>query len=75
MKWMLFLVVLWSIKAEESRGVVAARQEMERVQRLIQTGALPPMKIADARLNLDDAMDEAVLERTLYAHVEESDEQ
>ena len=33
------------------------------------------MKIAEAQLNLDDAMDEAVLERTLYGHIEETDEQ
>ena len=75
MKLTLFLVVLWSIKASESQGVVAARQEMERVQRLVSTGALPAAKIADARLNLDDALDEAVLERTLYGHIEECDEQ
>jgi hypothetical protein len=75
MKWTLLFVVLWSIKAEESQGVVAARQEMERVQRLINTGALPVAKIADAQLNLDDALDEEVLERTLYGHIEETEEQ
>jgi hypothetical protein len=75
MKFTLFLVVLWSIKASESQGVVTARQEMERVQRLVDSGALPAAKIADAQLSLDDAMDEAVLERTLYGHIEESDEQ
>lgn len=75
MKFTLFLVTLWSIQAEESQGVVAARQEMERVQQLVSTGALPVAKIADAQVNLDDAMDEAELERTLYGHVEECDEQ
>ncbi|HTB12353.1 MAG TPA: hypothetical protein VK752_12305 [Bryobacteraceae bacterium] len=75
MKLTLLFVVLWSIKAEESQGVIAARQEMERVQRLINTGALPAAKIADAQLILDDALDEEVLERTLYGHIEETDEQ
>jgi hypothetical protein len=74
MKLTLLFVVLWSIKAEESQGVIAARQEMERVQRLINTGALPAAKIADAQLILDDALDEEVLERTLYGHIEETDE-
>jgi len=37
---------------------------------LIRTGALPPAKIAEAQEKLDDALDEAVLERTLYGHVE-----
>jgi hypothetical protein len=75
MKLTLFLIVLCSINAEESQGMVNARQEMEHIQRLIETGTLPPAKMADAQQNLDDAMDEAVLERTLYGHVEESDEQ
>jgi hypothetical protein len=75
MRWTLFFITLWSIKAQESQGVVAARHELERVQSLIDSGALPPAKIADAQLNLDDALDEAVLEKTLYGHIEETDEQ
>jgi len=75
MKWTLFLVVLWSVNAQESQGVVNARREMEHVQSLVNSGDLPIAKIADAQQNLDDAMDEAVLERTLYGHLEETDEQ
>jgi hypothetical protein len=75
MKFTLFLVALWSINGQESQGVAAARHELERVHSLIDTGALPAAKIADAQSNLDDAMDEAVLERTLYGHIEECDEQ
>jgi hypothetical protein len=79
MRWTLFFVTLWSIKAQQSQGdsqgVLAARQEMMRVQSLIDSGALPPVKMAEAQLNLDDALDEAVLERTLYGHIEETDEQ
>jgi hypothetical protein len=70
MRFTLFLVVLWSIEAEQSQGVVNAQHEMERVQLLIRSGALPPMKIAEAQEKLDDANDEAVLEQTLYGHVE-----
>jgi hypothetical protein len=40
------------------------------VEMLIRSGALPPMKIAEAQEKLDDAQDEAVLERTLYGHVD-----
>jgi hypothetical protein len=75
MKFTLFLVLVSAIHAQDSRGVVNARQELEQVQRLVKTGALPPSKIADAQQNLDDANDEAVLDRTLYGHVEEGDEQ
>jgi hypothetical protein len=74
MKLTLFFALLWSMNAQESQGVVNARHEMERVELLIKSGALPAAKIADAQLNLDDAMDEAVLERTLYGHIEEADE-
>jgi hypothetical protein len=75
MRWTLFWVTLWSIKAQESPVVAAARHELEHVQWLINTGALPAVKIADAQLNLDDALDEEVLEKTLYGHIEETDEQ
>ncbi len=70
MKFTLFLVALWSLKAQQSPGVLNAEHEMERVQMLIRTGALPPIKIAEAQEKLDDAKDEAILERTLYGHVE-----
>jgi hypothetical protein len=79
MKVTLFFVVLSSVlssmMAAESPAVVNARQEIQRVQWLVKTGALPPVKIADAQQNLDDAMDEAVLDRTLYAKVEDFGEQ
>ncbi|HEV1286332.1 MAG TPA: hypothetical protein VNU44_13515 [Bryobacteraceae bacterium] len=75
MKFTLFFVVLCSMKAGESTAVINARQEIQRVQWLVNTGALPPVKIAEAQQNLEDAMDEAVLERTLYGHVEESSEE
>ncbi len=71
MKFTLFLVALWSIKAQQSPGVLNAEHELERVQMLIRTGALPPVKIAEARENLDDAKDEAILERTLYGRAAE----
>lgn len=75
MKLTLFLVVFSAIQAQDSSGVAKARHELEHVEWLIKTGALPAAKLADARQNLDDAMDEAVLDRTLYGHIEECDEQ
>jgi hypothetical protein len=76
-KFVLFFAVFCSIKAQESQRVVSARHEIENVEWLVKTGALPPVKIAEARENLDDAIDEAVLDSTLYAHlgVEEFTEQ
>jgi hypothetical protein len=74
MRYRLFFVLLWSIKAQESPGVVNARRDLERVEQQISSGALPPAKIAEAQQNLQDAQDEAVLEHTLYSHVEEFSE-
>ncbi len=75
MKFTLLFVVLCSLKAQESSAVITARHEIEHVQWLVKTGALPPVKIAEAQQNLEDAMDEALLERTLYAHVEDFGEE
>jgi len=47
---------------------------MERVQQQIAAGALPPVKLAEAQQTLDDALDEAILERTLYSHIEDFNE-
>ncbi|MGA3186590.1 MAG: hypothetical protein ABSF22_05705 [Bryobacteraceae bacterium] len=71
MRYSVFLVALCSIKAQESPAVVTARHEMERVEQQITSGALPAAKLADARENLEDALDEAVLEHTLYARIED----
>lgn len=75
MKFTLFFALLWSLQAAESPAVISARHEIDRVQWLVTTGALPPIKIAEAQQNLEDAMDEAVLDRTLYAHVEDFGEE
>lgn len=71
---MLFLALLGPVFAQESAGVVAARHEVERTQSLVTAGALPAIKIAEAQQNLEDALDAAVLDRTLYGHIEETDE-
>src|SRR5271166_1764324 len=71
MKFTLFLALFCSLQAQESPAVTTARHEIEHVRWLVKTGALPPVKIAEAQQNLEDAMDEAVLNRTLYAHVED----
>jgi hypothetical protein len=74
MRSALFLVVFWSIMLAQSAGVSKARHELEIIEEQVAAGALPPAKIIEARQNLDDAMDEAVLEQTLYGHVEEFSE-
>jgi hypothetical protein len=74
MLWMLFLALLGSDSMQDSAGVIAARHEVERTQSLVAAGALPAIKIAEAQQNLEDALDAAILGRTLYGHIEEADE-
>jgi hypothetical protein len=69
MKFTLFFVLLSVLTAQESQSVVNAQQEIERAEWLVKTGALPPAKIAEAQQNLEDAKDQAQLERTLYGHL------
>jgi hypothetical protein len=61
MKFCLFFAVFWTLNGQESRNVIEARRELERVQWLIGSGALPPAKGMEARQNLEDAIDEALL--------------
>jgi hypothetical protein len=51
------------------KGVELAQRELQRVEDLVQAGALPRVRIQQAENNLADAQDEAVLERTLYGEL------
>jgi hypothetical protein len=50
-----------------------AREQMERVREQVAAGLLASSKLADAQTALDDAMDQAALELTLYGHVDIQD--
>jgi hypothetical protein len=59
--------------AADSPAVIQAKQQVERVREQVAAGLLPASKLAEAQRALDDATDEAVLDQTLYAHVEIQD--
>lgn len=69
MKFALFFALLHALAAQDSPGVAGARREMERVDGLVRTGALPPAKSIEAREALADAMDEDLLARTFAAQI------
>lgn len=48
------------------KGIQLAQQELARVTDLVNAGALPRNRIADAQANLDDAEDEVILAHDLY---------
>jgi len=53
-----------------NKQIDLANQEIQRVTELVQTGALPRVRLEEAQQNLEDAKDEAVLERTLYGDLQ-----
>ena len=46
-----------------------AKQELQKVTELVQAGALPRLRLDQAQRDLDDAQDDAILERTLYGEL------
>jgi hypothetical protein len=49
-----------------SKQIDAARDEIERVTELVNSGALPRMRLQEAEDKLADAQDDAILAQTLY---------
>jgi hypothetical protein len=53
-----------------NKEIDLANRDLQRVTELVQTGALPRARLEDAQQNLEDANDEAILERTLYGDLQ-----
>jgi hypothetical protein len=49
--------------------IARAQEEMARIERLVEAGAMPRAALDKARYELEDARDTAVLARTLYGNV------
>ncbi len=49
-----------------NKRIELAKQELQKVTELVQAGALPRLRLDQAQRDLDDAQDDAILERTLY---------
>ncbi len=59
----------WGQQPAEPPGLAQAQRDAERIEKLVEAGALPRKALEEARLVLDEARDEEVLQRTLYGHV------
>ncbi|HWY48207.1 MAG TPA: hypothetical protein VNX70_12530 [Bryobacteraceae bacterium] len=53
-----------------NKQIELANQELQRINDLVQTGALPRVRFEQAQQNVEDAKDEAILERTLYGDLQ-----
>ena len=62
-----------SPEANANKRIELARKELERVNTLFEMGALPRLRVQEARQNLDDAQDDAILARTLYGNLQPKD--
>jgi hypothetical protein len=62
-----------AVLAADSRAVIEAQQQVERVREQVAAGLLPSSKLVEAQLTLDDATDESLLDQTLYAHIDIQD--
>jgi len=57
---------LSAAEVRANRAVELAEQELQKITDLVTAGALPRIRVEQAELDLDDARDEAILERTLF---------
>ncbi len=53
---------------ENDPAVINAKQTLERVTRLVASGALPAIRLRKAQEDLQDALDGSILKRSLYAN-------
>ena len=64
------LLALPLVAADDSPAVIQARQDLERLREQVQAGLAPASKLVEAQASIDDALDAAILNRTLYGHLD-----
>jgi hypothetical protein len=68
--WLLFLAAMFAYAAD-SPDLMQARQRLDQVREQAASGLLPGAAIREAQEAVDDASDEAILDRTLYGDLTE----
>src|ERR1700676_1180830 len=59
-----------SLETTANKRIELAKQELGRIDQLVQDGALPRVRLDEAQQNLEDHQDEAILDRTLYGDLQ-----
>jgi hypothetical protein len=62
------------LSAANNKGVALAEIELRRMTDLVAAGALPRIRVQQAQDDLEDARDEAVLQRTLFGELPAKDQ-
>src|SRR5579884_2673431 len=56
------------VQPTAATSIELAREQVDRMQKLVDAGALPKIRLDDAARDLADAQDRAILDRTLYGN-------
>ena len=67
--WFFLLAASLAFAADQSNAILQARQELARVREQVNAGLLPASKIQEAQETVDDALDQQILDRTLYGRL------
>jgi hypothetical protein len=59
-----------SVENIANKRIDLAREELARMSALVDAGALPRIRLEEAQQKLEDAQDEAILDRTLYGDLQ-----
>src|ERR1700687_3773321 len=58
-----------SLETTANKRIDLAKEELGRVEQLVEAGALPRIRLEEAQRNVEDAQDEPILARPLSGHL------
>jgi hypothetical protein len=71
--WLFLLAAGLVFAADESPVVTQARQELSRLREQLNAGLVPASRLLEAQEAIEDALDESVLDHTLYGRLQIED--
>jgi hypothetical protein len=67
--WFFLILAATVFAADDSPKLTEARRDLDRAREQVAAGLMPANRVAEAQDALDDVVDEDVLNRTLYGHL------
>lgn len=71
--WLILVAASLVLAADESSTVTRARQDLARLREQVDAGLVPLVKLQEGQQAVDDALDEDVLDSTLYGRIQIED--